>query len=571
MMVQRKNILTPTAMLSLSLVLAACGGGGGQYAGAVGGIDASATSAADGSALSGPPSDALGTPLGAGMDAGANVNPAADGSALPVLPADSVGTPLAAGLVVFAPIDSASGGMVTSEDGRLEVSFAPGALIADTTVTITPITNSAPGGIGPAYRLDSGGVAFTSATITASFGATDLDGTAPAALEFAYQGANRSWTLPPGATLTTTTDAAGTLTGGTLSVPTSHFSDWSLVAGWQLTPLEADVDVQGTLQLVVKNCQPDEYPGTDLVSLVSFCAPLTGMYPVIWSVNGKEGGDSTVGTITGNPVSSTASATAIYAAPTTVPSPATVAVSAAVTPLANAGAHSQKYVLVSHVTVQSQPHASIIARAVGGSASTTVQVDSSNTNHISYSVNLNEELHAKLRGPFPQGNGTWLWTLDSSASLDVVGSSYTEDEHQSMGDIDGTTSCDTQSFSLPSTDHDVQMDYTYVQLLYRSASNDFVLSFAGAKLRDCHVVLIDSASDPASREVALDATEDSFARPIEAAENVHVTFPAPADPNRIQTTATVTEPYGEGTTVSPLSLSIAVDIDLAGTFASAKP
>jgi hypothetical protein len=36
-------------------------------------------------------------------------------------------------------------------------------------------------------------------------------------------------------------------------------------------------------------------------------------------------------------------------------------------------------------------------------------------------------------------------------------------------------------------------------------------------------------------------------------------------------TKNLTEPYGEGTTVSPLSLAITVDIDLAGTFASVKP
>ena len=87
-MVQRENILIPAATLIVSLLLAACGGGGGRDAGPVLGSDASGI-------------------------------PATDAMVTTTLPSNAAGTPLGAGTVVSVPSTADEGGTATSQDGRL--------------------------------------------------------------------------------------------------------------------------------------------------------------------------------------------------------------------------------------------------------------------------------------------------------------------------------------------------------------------------------------------------------------------------------------------------------------------
>jgi hypothetical protein len=53
-----------------------------------------------------------------------------------------------------------SGGAVGSPDGFLFVDVPPGAVPAATQFTVQEVTNLAPGGVGPAWRLGPEGTAF---------------------------------------------------------------------------------------------------------------------------------------------------------------------------------------------------------------------------------------------------------------------------------------------------------------------------------------------------------------------------------------------------------------------------
>src|SRR5258706_4999451 len=79
----------------------------------------------------------------------------------------------ATGPAVEATIGPA-GGALGSGDGKVTVSIPAGALAADTTISIQPFTNTAPGGRGLSYRFAPSGVVF-SAPVQITFSFTDAD------------------------------------------------------------------------------------------------------------------------------------------------------------------------------------------------------------------------------------------------------------------------------------------------------------------------------------------------------------------------------------------------------------
>ncbi len=54
----------------------------------------------------------------------------------------------------------AAGGTITSDDGRVQLIFPPGALTAATDISIQPTTNLAPNGAGKAYQFEPSGIQF---------------------------------------------------------------------------------------------------------------------------------------------------------------------------------------------------------------------------------------------------------------------------------------------------------------------------------------------------------------------------------------------------------------------------
>jgi hypothetical protein len=209
-----------------------------------------------------------------------------------------------------------AGGSVSAPDGRLTVTIPSGALAGNTTIGIQPLTNMAHGKIGKAYRLTPDGQVFLRpVTLTFAYTDPDLAGTAVGLLGAAFQTADSYWQWAGDATVNTATK--------TVSVGTSHFSNWSLVKSVQIFPATETVHVNGSADLEVTLCydatSPDPLGYQCEVGVFAMTEPIGD-----WSVNGKPGGDSGFGTVSGSGQEAT------YTAPSFVPVPNTVAVSATV-------------------------------------------------------------------------------------------------------------------------------------------------------------------------------------------------------------------------------------------------
>jgi len=244
-----------------------------------------------------------------------------------------IGNPLEA--AVTQAIGSA-GGVLESADGTIRVEIPAGALAAEQIVSIQPISNHAHGKIGSAFRLGPEEVSFASpARLTFQFTSEQILGTAPELLRVASQNSERFWELHEAVTLDVEV--------GTVSVDTTHFSDWSLVTGALLSPESATVKPGETVSLSVVTCE--RVQSDDLLApLVAECRPSEVIRNLVrnWSVNGTPGGDGNVGT-----VSVQDDRSALYTAPADAPQQNPVAVSAQYTTL-----QGELVTLVSNIRVQ---------------------------------------------------------------------------------------------------------------------------------------------------------------------------------------------------------------------------
>jgi hypothetical protein len=127
------------------------------------------------------------------------------------------GTPF--GDVASASIGSA-GGTITSADGLVTLDVPVGALDANTTISIQPITNTAPLGVsGMAYRFSPDGQIFKKpAKLTFNYTPDLMDSTSAEFLWIVTQDKDGSW-------LALTNSNVDTV-ARTLSGEISHFSDW---------------------------------------------------------------------------------------------------------------------------------------------------------------------------------------------------------------------------------------------------------------------------------------------------------------------------------------------------------
>ena len=214
-----------------------------------------------------------------------------------------------------------AGGAASSADGKLELIVPPGALAADTALSVTPLSVTAPGGVR-AYRLGPEGTTFaTPATVRFSFTDADIAGSAKEALRVAFQDEQRQWR---------SLDARTVEVDG-VAVMTTHLSDWSLTLGYQLRPASANVRLRATQNLTVRYCDlvTKDAAGNDLelVGLVAPCEEGETVEPLLgaWAVNGVKGGSAATGTVRPG-------APGVYTAPDKTPNPSIVAVSVEFTP-----------------------------------------------------------------------------------------------------------------------------------------------------------------------------------------------------------------------------------------------
>ncbi len=247
--------------------------------------------------------------------------------------ATAVGEPI--GDAVTQAIGPA-GGTIESADGALRIEVPAGALATEQALSVQAISNHAHGKIGRAYRLGPEEISFANPVrLTFSFTPDQVLGTSPELLRVASQNGDRFWELHEELVL----DADE----GTVSVESTHFSDWSLVTGALLSPQSATIKPGETVSLSVVICE--RVQSDDLLApLVAECRPseVIGNLVKNWSVNGTPGGDGTVGTVAVQD-----DRRAIYTAPATAPQPSSVAVSAEYTTLEGA-----LVLLISNIEVQ---------------------------------------------------------------------------------------------------------------------------------------------------------------------------------------------------------------------------
>jgi hypothetical protein len=307
----RFTISAKVVLVLAALALAGCGGGT---------ADSSASGSGAGSG-SGSGSESSGTPTPAVADP------------------TPVGT--VTGAAVSADIGP-DGGSLSSADGALTLTVPAGAFDQLHAVSIQPISNEAHGAKGPAYRIEPEGLhAALPMTLQFKYGDAELKGTNAEYLSIAYQDAQALWHVYNKPAL----DADAK----TLTVQTTHFSDWSLVAALQLSPLTATLHASQTLALQLVYCKRVAEDDV-LVSLLYHCeawVPDDDQEFVYWEVNGDVGGDAQNGTVAA--VASTDSINdAVYTAPAQVDSERSVAVSAEVF-YDNTFTHST--ILISNVTL----------------------------------------------------------------------------------------------------------------------------------------------------------------------------------------------------------------------------
>ncbi|MBA4055228.1 MAG: hypothetical protein C0490_10985 [Marivirga sp.] len=114
-----------------------------------------------------------------------------------------------------------SGGSLESADGRLSVIIPSGALSSNTTISIQPITNEGPLGLGSGYRLQPEGATFAKpVTLKFHYDEQLLNETPEDFLWIVTQTSSLTWNAMLKSTVNT---AAKTVT-----VETTHFSDWAL-------------------------------------------------------------------------------------------------------------------------------------------------------------------------------------------------------------------------------------------------------------------------------------------------------------------------------------------------------
>jgi hypothetical protein len=229
----------------------------------------------------------------------------------------------------------ADGGQLESTDGNVRVVIPAGALSADTTVSIQPISNEAAalGSIGQAFRIRPEGLR-SNMPMTISFmpDSATLQGTALPFVSIGYQDSDGHWRRFENPQR----DAAT----GTVSIQTDHFSDWSMLAGIQLRPSQATVKTGASQLLQIRTCNNDvapEEPDDQLVPLLYACEDTPdATYGVgNWSVNGVAGGSADSGTVVADGDSATNKAT--FTAPDSVPASNPVAVSVEVLDRENPG------------------------------------------------------------------------------------------------------------------------------------------------------------------------------------------------------------------------------------------
>ena len=179
-------------------------------------------------------------------------------------------------------------------------------LTSGTSISIEPITNKAPGGIGNGYRLLPAGLVFAQpVTLTIGVGGSVI-GTSLSGVAIAWQGSDKIW---QGMISVSQADTAQRSVSATIT----HFTDFAPYRRWYIVPDTVSVKVRQTASFVVYTTDLTDIDASTILS------PLPNPYAIAaaevngWAVQHIPGGNAVVGTISGTGASAT------YTAPVVIP------------------------------------------------------------------------------------------------------------------------------------------------------------------------------------------------------------------------------------------------------------
>ncbi len=318
-----------------------------------------------------------------------------------------------------------TGGTLKSADNAVRLDVPPGAVAKNTTFAIQTVTNEALGHIGDAFRITPEGSTFAvPAKLTFRYTDADVMGSSPALLRVVYQDTRGYWRAPAGVTADEKAH--------TVSVSTTHLSDWTAVRSARIEPAEAAVKVGDTIALKVVACTalPDDPEDPEAIWPLcrDFYAKVNGPYVDGWSVNGTPGGSVTVGRVTPTTVLERAD----YVAPAKAPAGNPVAVSVEF----RSPDSKDKQLLVSNITViDPNPTCEELRRVDVLQGGMTFSYDFAGTDPQGhrYSIDQSASIVATMTR-VPNGNlSTWTWrgparahpSLHASLAMDGATQSVT--------------------------------------------------------------------------------------------------------------------------------------------------
>jgi hypothetical protein len=160
---------------------------------------------------------------------------------------DKPGTPTEVGKPTGAMTSQTigtEGGSITASDGKLTLTISAGALAKPTVISVEPVENTSGLGVGSGYHFLPEGTQFAKpATFTYHYTDEEMTGADADHLAIAVQQADHSWAMTSKATIN---KAQHTITS-----QIRHFSWWSVVTQYKLTPKKTEVVPGEKVQLTL--------------------------------------------------------------------------------------------------------------------------------------------------------------------------------------------------------------------------------------------------------------------------------------------------------------------------------
>ncbi|MBS1149671.1 MAG: hypothetical protein H6Q89_1369 [Myxococcaceae bacterium] len=337
-----------------------------------------------------------------------------------------------------------TGGTLVSADQRLTIDVPAGALATAQKITIQPISNGTPGGKGLAYRIGPEGQTFTAPVkLTFRYSGTDLAGSEALALKIAYQDKEGRWN--------TIKSVVRDETAKTVTVETTHFSDWSLLGGWQLMPPFASVGAGKAVDLTVVTCNSKGTGSDELAELVYTCVPEPDFFTVEdWAVNGTPGGTVALGQVASSRVG-----TARYSAPNSQPQSNPVGVEAIAKDKSG-----RKTLLISSIWVDAHPPMAGIINTTQVNQLNAGDVLTTSAN-VTFKYDVGEGMYRVTAGTVNSrldvvSNGCEQHTSFSGAiaaqdGTIAIGEGTYYAQGNTMGNFSGTTNCTSNNVTEPLT------------------------------------------------------------------------------------------------------------------------